>query len=103
MPMWGYSTSYGFGGMAWSALLLLLCLAVFGLLIWALLSVAERHERRADSLTPTALETLQRRYALGEIDEPTFLRMRERLGMYSLASADDATPKVPERIGVSAR
>ncbi|HEX8728857.1 MAG TPA: hypothetical protein VF739_09560 [Ktedonobacterales bacterium] len=103
MPMWGYSTGYGFGGMVWSALPLLVCLATFGLLIWALLSVAERHERRADHLAPSALETLQRRYALGEIDEPTFLRMRERLGVYTPSSADNATPETPEGVGASAR
>src|SRR6185437_14353208 len=74
MPMWGYSYSAGFGGWAMGALLLA-CLVAFGLVIWALLSVAERREHRADPLAPGALETLRRRYALGEIDEPTFLRM----------------------------
>lgn len=102
MPMWGYSYSMGFGGWAMGALLLA-CLAAFGLIIWALLSVAERREHHADPLAPGALETLQRRYALGELDEPTFLRMREQLGATSQMSADDAARTTPDRVGAGAR
>jgi uncharacterized membrane protein len=82
--------------------LLLACLVAFGLVIWALLSVAERREHRADPLAPGALETLRRRYALGEIDEPTFLRMREQLGATSQMSAEDAEGTTPERVGAGA-
>lgn len=79
MPMWSYG--YGMGGMLWGALAMLLCLALFGLLIWGLLSLIERR-MRPDPLSEApsgALETLQRRYARGEIDEQTYQRMRERL------------------------
>ncbi len=86
MPMWGYSNGAGFGGMFWGWLPLLLCLLAFGLLVWALLSMAERYLRRHERLFTEpgtesgALEALQRRYARGEIDEPTYLRMRQQLG-----------------------
>lgn len=88
MPIWGYSNDAGFGGMFWSWLLLLLCLLAFGLLIWALLSALEHFMRRDElrsvepgaelGAEPGALEALQRRYARGEIDEPTYLRMRQQ-------------------------
>lgn len=98
MPMWGSWYGVGFGGWAMGALLLI-CLAAFGLVIWALLSVAERRERHTDQSAPDALETLGRRYALGEMDEATFLRMREQLGATSQMSADDETRTTPERVG----
>lgn len=95
MPMWGYSNGAGFGGMFWGWLPLLLCLLGFGLLIWALLSMAERYNRRYERpLTEPpeagALETLQRRYARGEIDEPTYLRMRQQLGAPELTAPGSA-------------
>jgi putative membrane protein len=79
--MWGYSTGYGVGGMIWPTLGMLLCLALFALLIWGLLSLLEgrRHSSQVGGPAPSALETLRRRYTRGEIDEPTFQRMSERL------------------------
>ena len=78
MPMWGYT--YGMGGILW-ILSMLLCLFVFGLMVWGALSLLERHEQH--SLTPvrppSALETLRQRYVRGEIDEPTYQRMYEQL------------------------
>ena len=103
MPMWGSSYTDGFSGLAGGSVVLLLCLTAFGLLIWALLSVVERHERRADHLSPGALETLRRRYALGDMDEATFLRMREQLDPSSQMSADDEARAIPERVGAGAR
>jgi putative membrane protein len=81
MPMWGYSYGYGMGGMVWAALSLLMCLIVFGLLLWAILSLMERraHGSLAPGQPPSALETLRQRYARGEIDEPTYQRMYEQL------------------------
>ncbi len=99
MPMWGSWYGMGFGDWMMGALLLV-CLATFGLVIWALLSVAERRERHPDQLAPDALETLGRRYALGEMDEATFLRMREQLGATNPMSADDdAARTTPEGVG----
>lgn len=98
MPMWGYSNSPGFGGMLWGWLPLLLCLIGFGLLVWALLSMAERAARRNERMLatpdaePGALETLQRRYARGEIDESSYLRMRQQLGAPERAASELTAP-----------
>lgn len=78
MPMWGYSS--GMGGMLWT-LSMLMCLFVFGLLIWGILSLMERRAQHspASDQAPSALETLRRRYAHGEIDDSTYQRMSEQL------------------------
>lgn len=93
MPMWGYSYGYGFGGVFWGVLLTLLCLALFGLLIWGMLSLIEgrSHRRLLQATPPSALRTLEERYARGEIDEPAFLRMREQITSHSMISASDPT------------
>jgi putative membrane protein len=86
MPMWGYSSGYGMGGVLWMTLGLLLCLVVMGLLLWSILSLVERREHH--SLTPgqppSALEALRQRYARGEIDESTYQRMYEQLAARSV-------------------
>lgn len=81
MPMWGYSYSYGMGGILWMAFGLLMCLIVFGLLVWGILSLMERRAQGSPTpgQPPSALETLRQRYARGEIDEPTYQRMYEQL------------------------
>jgi putative membrane protein len=81
MPMWGYSYSYGMGGLFWVALGLLMCLIVFSLLLWGILSLMERraHGGPTPRQPPSALETLRQRYARGEIEEPTYQRMHEQL------------------------
>ncbi len=93
MPMWGYSYGYGFGGMFWSSLAILLCLALFGLLIWGVLSLIEGRNRRRlpQSAQPSALRTLEERYARGEIDESAFLRMREQITSRSLVVSPEPT------------
>lgn len=81
--MWGYSYTWPmmlemvFWNLLWLALL---GLAVWVLARWLLRSTA--HERSQALLPPTepsALETLRRRYARGEIDAITFEQMCERL------------------------
>jgi putative membrane protein len=92
MPMWDYSDGYGMGGMLSGALGILLCLALFGLLIWGLLSLLEGRTRHSltQGAQPSALEMLQQRYARGEIDEPTFQRMREQLTTRSLVAPSES-------------
>jgi putative membrane protein len=83
MMMWGYAYTWPMmlGMVFWNLLwLALLGLAVWALVRWLLRSTA--HERSQVLLPPTepsALETLRRRYARGEIDALTFEQMRERL------------------------
>ena len=93
MPMWGFSYGYGFGGVFWGVLLMLGCLALFGLLIWGMLSLIEgrNHRRLLQTAQPSALQTLEERYARGEIDEPAFLRMREQITSRSLVAASEPT------------
>ena len=105
MPMWGYT--YGMGGILW-ILSMLLCLFVFGLMVWGALSLLERHEQH--SLTPaqppSALETLRQRYVRGEIDEPTYQpglvnylsrRRKARRGWYAKARRAAARLVAPLR------
>lgn len=95
MPMWGYPYSYGAGGVLLGLAIMLLCLSALGLLIWYALSLIEWRERR-HSLNdgPGALATLQQRYARGELDEPTFLRMRESLSQCEVGPPHEpATPR----------
>lgn len=95
MPMWEYPYNYGMGGMLWGTVIMLLCLTAFGVVIWYALSLIERRERRNQEDAPLpsqpgALETLRRRYARGEIDEPTFMRMHDQL-----MPRDTAAPPEP--------
>lgn len=86
MPMWGYSAGYGWAGFFWMALITIFWLALLGLLVWALVRWLGRGS--VGYVTPpppppppaSALDVLAQRYARGELDEPTYLRMREQLG-----------------------
>ena len=79
--MWGYGWGWpamwwmmGLGGIFW--------LIVLGLLIWALVYGLSRLVPASKSLPSpgdSTLETLQQRYARGEIDVATYEQMRERL------------------------
>lgn len=81
MPMWQYSYGYGMGGFLWMMLGLLLILGLIGLLIWGIFRLVEGrpHQHALVAEPRSALEILQQRFARGEIDEQTFLRMREQL------------------------
>lgn len=88
MPMWGYSASYGWMGFFWMALSTVFWLALLGLLVWALVRWLDRGPVRnaPPPVSPppppppaSALDMLAQRYARGELDEPTYLRMRAQL------------------------
>ena len=82
MPMWGYSAGYGWTGLVWMALNTVFWLALLGLLIWALARWLGRGPGRNAAPPPppaSALDVLNQRYARGELDEPTYLRMRVQL------------------------
>lgn len=86
MPMWGYSAGYGWAGFVWMALNTVFWLVLLGLLAWALVWalahwLGHRPGRNAAPPPPpaSALDVLNQRYARGELDEPTYLRMREQL------------------------
>ena len=96
MPMWGYSTGYGWASFFWMALSmvfwLFVLLGVLGLLVWALarwLGHGPTHLAAPPPPPASALDVLRQRYAGGEIDEPTYLRMREQL----------AAPQLREPVG----
>lgn len=72
--------------MAFTGLSLLLWLGIAGLAIWATLRWIAPRWRTAMAAPaayvapqPSAIETLRHRYALGEIDAPTFEQMVERI------------------------
>jgi putative membrane protein len=90
--MWGYGVTYGWGGMFLMLLSMLFWFALLGALIWALVRWITRSG--VSSTTPggpSALETLQQRYARGEIDDATFERMRKQL-LGSASSRDRGLP-----------
>ena len=72
-------------GLAFTGLSLLLWLGIAALMIWASLRwIAPRWRALGASgayvaAQPSAIETLRHRYALGEIDAPTFEQMVERI------------------------
>jgi putative membrane protein len=81
MMMWGYG--YGWP-MLWMVFWNLIWLVLLGLLIWGVVRWLHGQTFRSvghDHGSPprSALDILQERYARGEIDEPTFERMREQL------------------------
>lgn len=91
--MWGYP-GYGWVGFIWMALSAVFWLALLGVLIWALVHWLSRGPSRAAAPPPppppvSALTILQQRYARGEIDEPTYLRIREQL----------EAPRAPDTVG----
>jgi putative membrane protein len=89
--MWGYGTTYTWGGMLLMLLSMLFWFALLGALIWALVRWLTRSGAgSAVPGSPSALEILRQRYARGEIDDATFARMRQQL--LGSAPASDGTP-----------
>jgi putative membrane protein len=96
--MWGYGTTYTWGGMLLMLLSMLFWFALLGALIWALVHWITRSGVPSGTPgDPSALETLQQRYARGEIDDATFARMRQHL-VGSTSVRDDASPSVPQQM-----
>jgi len=75
MMMWGYS--YGLP-MLWMVFWNIIWLALFGLLIWAIVRLLVRPHRPTEQ-GPSALEILRQHYARGDIDTATFEQMHQRL------------------------
>jgi uncharacterized membrane protein len=83
--MSGYSFSWG--GMVLMLLGMALSIALLVVLVWALINWFNRKSSTTVPPSPTsipsnlsALEILQQRYAISDIDTATFERMREQLG-----------------------
>lgn len=74
--MWGY----GSGGW-WMMLMPLLWIALVAVVVWAVVRVLQTGSGggRPDARRETPLEILDRRYALGEIDDTTYAATRARL------------------------
>lgn len=72
---------YGYGtGSVWMMLMPLLWIALIAAIVWAVIRLAQRPG--GEHHTPhreTPEEILDRRFALGEIDEDTYTRTRDRL------------------------
>ena len=78
--MWGYGTTYTWGGMFLMLLSMLFWFALLGALIWGLVHwLTSRSAASTMPGSPSALEILQQRYARGELDDATFKRMRQQL------------------------
>ncbi len=82
--MWGYD--FGWGGMLLMVFGSILWIALLVVLVWALIRWLERKTSAVGGTAastpptgPSALETLQQRYARGEIDTATYEQMREHL------------------------
>ena len=96
--MWGYGTTYSWGGMLLMLFSMLFWFALLGALIWALVRwVTRSGVSSATPGSPTALEILQQRYARGEIDDATFERMRQQL-LGSTSARDGNLPSVSQRL-----
>jgi uncharacterized membrane protein len=94
MPMY-WNDGYGWAGFFWMVFWMVVWLGLLSLVIWAIMRAVSRqnwptmrHEWRVQRTEPTALEILNRRYALGELDVTTYEAMRERIQ----ASATDDKP-----------
>ncbi len=82
--MWGYD--FGWGNMFLMSFGMVFWIVLLVVLVWAVIRWLERRTTTSTppypgtpSSSPSALETLQQRYARGEIDTATFEQMRERL------------------------
>ncbi len=93
--MWGDGFGSPSPGMTvWMIINSLFWLAIVGVAVWAFVRWVGTHSQASSSPTstmglagPSAHEILRQRYARGEIDEPTFERMRAQL---TASSADQA-------------
>ena len=81
-PMCGTCAPRGWGMMMFSMLIWLLVVAVVAVLVWrfAVVRGGLLTPGAAPPREPSAREILEARYARGEIDRETYLRMREDLG-----------------------
>jgi putative membrane protein len=84
--MWGYGFGAPGAGMTvWMILSSLFWLVIVGIAVWAFVRWLSMHGPASSQTPPTtasspsALEILRQRYARGELDEPTFLRMQAQL------------------------
>ena len=72
-----------YGGMntGWIVLCMVAVAAVIALVVWAILHTGNQSDSRADREMshPAALETLERRFATGEIDDREYARRRAML------------------------
>ena len=82
--MWYYGS--GWAGMLWMGLSMLFWTLLLGLVIWLLVRWITRQSTVGSPPyagtppnPPSALEILRQRYARGEVDEETFIRMRAHL------------------------
>ncbi|WP_062349378.1 SHOCT domain-containing protein [Herbidospora yilanensis] len=75
---------YGYGiGMGWMIIFSLVWLVLLGAVVWAAIRLAQGWggKERAQEPADTPEEILARRFARGEIDEPTYDAARERLSV----------------------
>jgi len=79
-PMCGADAPRGWGMMMFSMLIWLLVLAVVAALVWRFAVARGGSLAAGGAPPPAALKILEARYARGEIDRDTYLRMREDLG-----------------------
>ena len=78
--MHGYGHEFGWGGMVFGGIMMLLFWGgLITLIIWAVKSISTRSNTRINGLEPSAREILDRRYAQGEIDRDEYERMKEDL------------------------
>ena len=99
--MWGYGFGWGWLMMSLGTIL---WIAVLVVLVWALIrylnartSTQVPPPSSGVQSGPTALETLQQRYARGEIDTATYEQMRERLEASSAQRSDSNQPTIVGR------
>lgn len=72
-----YGNGFGWG---WMMLMPLLWIALIGVIVWAVVSLAQRPtDRTADRRRETPREILDRRFASGEIDADAYTQARTHL------------------------
>lgn len=75
----------GWGGWSWMMLMPLLWIALIGVIVWAVVSLAQSGRRSSGppdygrSGRETPQEILDRRFASGEIDASTYVEARDQL------------------------
>ena len=96
--MWGDGYGFDWLSMILMSLGMVLWIALPVVLVWAIIRWLERKTTtpaspvtNATPSGPSALELLQQRFALGEIDTATFEQMRERLSTLGARDQEPAT------------
>jgi putative membrane protein len=75
--MYGYGTGWG-----WMMLMPFVLIVLLGVVIWAVVRLVQRsgdHQQSAGACRETPQETLDRRFASGEIDADAYTQTRTRL------------------------